>query len=288
MVRAGEVDFAVLPARAWPAAGAPAFAALQAPFVLGHLRRRPSRDRRPGRRSAQGDLEHAGVVPLYLAPAQLRRLLTVKPLAGPEDFRGLRIRLYDEATTAASCRRSARGRSRASRPTTCSSACSSGDSTGSRPRRGPCSTTTTGARAHHITAYALFTASTRSSRRPRAWERLSPEPAGRDPAAARDTARFGPAQPWPATPKRSSSCADRRARDRRRAPAQLEALADATEPVRVALRRRPATAPVMRALEATEGAGPQMLAAPDACAPRPARAPRASRTTRRRSRRAPT
>ena len=34
-VRAGDEDFAILPSRAWAKAGVPAFAALQAPFVLG-------------------------------------------------------------------------------------------------------------------------------------------------------------------------------------------------------------------------------------------------------------
>ena len=53
---------------------------------------------------------------------------------------------------------------------------------------------------------------------------------------------------------------------------QLAALADATEPVRAALRGDAATGPVLKALEATPGAGPQALDAPSDCTkPVPAR-----------------
>ena len=54
---------------------------------------------------------------------------------------------------------------------------------------------------------------------------------------------------------------------------QLQGLADATESVRVALRQAPATTAVMRALEATDGAGPHVLETPEACASRVAPAP---------------
>jgi len=47
--------------------------------------------------------------------------------------------------------------------------------------------------------------------------------------------------------------------------AQLSALAGATEPVRAALRDNAATAPVLKALESTPGAGPQVLYAPSDC-----------------------
>ena len=53
---------------------------------------------------------------------------------------------------------------------------------------------------------------------------------------------------------------------------QLAALADATAPVRAALRGNDATGPVLKALEATLGAGPQALEAPSECSkPVPAR-----------------
>jgi hypothetical protein len=47
--------------------------------------------------------------------------------------------------------------------------------------------------------------------------------------------------------------------------ADLQALAAATEPVRAALARDPATAEVMRHLRATPGAGPEALPAPKDC-----------------------
>ncbi|MDA0160758.1 TRAP transporter substrate-binding protein [Solirubrobacter ginsenosidimutans] len=272
MVRAGELDFAVLPGRTWSSAGAPAFAALQAPFVLTTFDAARRALAGPADALLKADLEHAGVVPLYLAPSDPRRFLTLKPLAGPEAFRGLRIRLYDEATTAASVQ------ALGARPV-------QGISTGEvykRLEEGRLDGLETAAgtvisydywrAAHNLTAYAMFTGIETLVASSAAWKRLSPSQREVIQAAAEDTARADTRRPAADAEAVESVCSTGM-RLKEASVAQLRGFAGATESVRAALRQAPATAAVMRAFEATDGAGPRRLAFPAACAPRPARAP---------------
>ena len=207
MVRAGEVDFAFLPGRTWSAVGAPAFGALQAPFVLTTFDATRRALRGPAGAALKADLEHAGVVPLYLAPSHPRRFLTLKPLAGPEPFRGLRIRLYDEATTAASVQ------ALGARPVQGIST----DEVLERLQQGRLDGLETAAgtvlsydywrAAHHLTAYAMFSGIDTFVASSAAWKRLSPSQREVIRAAAQDTARADLRIMADDADERSSRCA---------------------------------------------------------------------------------
>ena len=100
-IRAGKVDFGVLPARAWAPAGVEAFDALQAPFVLGSYDVARAAIAGPAGSALTQALEKAGVTALGLVPAELRRVLSVRPLPTPDAFRGMSIRIADNDTSAA-------------------------------------------------------------------------------------------------------------------------------------------------------------------------------------------
>lgn len=263
-VRAGKVDFAIVPGRAWQAAGVPAFAALQAPFVLG--------DYDVARRAIAGPaggvlgdaLEDAGVVPLGLVPAQLRRVLSVEPLLTKADFRGRRIRINDNATSAADLR--ALG-AEPIQGITNESAVHGLDNGGldgveTAPMWAVANKYWHAAR--RLTAYALFDAVYTFVASRAAWERLPEDQQAAIRAAADDTARFSATLPDRDAASVEQLCSAG-VRVSTPAPGQLHAIAAATEPVRAALRRDPATANVMRLLEQTDGAGPKLLPTPAAC-----------------------
>jgi TRAP-type C4-dicarboxylate transport system substrate-binding protein len=263
-IRAGKADFGVLPARAWAPAGVEAFDALQAPFVLGGYDVARAALAGPAGTALKRALEDAGVTALGLVPAELRRVLSVRPLATPGAYQGMSIRIPDNETSAASLR-----------------------SLGARPieeitadevlrqlrmhELGGAETAPVwavannyGKYAQHITGYALFDRVDTLVASPSAWKRLSSGQQAAVRAAVEDTVGF------------AGSLADRDSKNlatlcrsgvRVTTPteAQLSALVDATEPVRAALRSDPATASVLQALEATDGAGPQLLDVPSAC-----------------------
>ena len=80
----------MLPARAWAPAGVKAFDALQAPFVLGNYDAARAALAGPAGTRSRRRWSKAGVIPLGLVPAELRRILSVRPLATLGAFRGLR------------------------------------------------------------------------------------------------------------------------------------------------------------------------------------------------------
>jgi TRAP-type C4-dicarboxylate transport system substrate-binding protein len=100
-VRAGSVSFAFGPTREWQSAGAPAFAALQAPFVLSNYSTARAAVAGPAGRLLLSQLSAAGVHPLALVPLQLRRILSVTPIRSQGDLDGLRVRIIDNPTTKA-------------------------------------------------------------------------------------------------------------------------------------------------------------------------------------------
>ena len=141
--------------------------------------------------------------------------------------------------------------------------------------------------AHHLTAYAMFSGIETLVASSAAWERLSPSQRTVIQAAARDTARADTRKPAADAEAVEALCSTG-VRMTETSPAQLQGFADATESVRVALRQAPATAAVMRALEATDGAGPRHACDPRRLRSAPDPDARAGKTTRRRSQRAPT
>jgi TRAP-type C4-dicarboxylate transport system substrate-binding protein len=102
-LESGKVDAAYLPARAWAAAGAPAFRALLAPFTI-------TTDR-ASQAVAAGPIGHKvlatlprSVIGLALVPAEIRRVLAVVPPDSVSAFAGLRIRIVDNPQTDAEMR----------------------------------------------------------------------------------------------------------------------------------------------------------------------------------------
>lgn len=263
-VRAGEADFGILPARAWPAAGVPEFAALQSPFVLGDYDVARRAVAGPAGAALKDALERARVVPLGLVPAQLRRVLAAKPLATAKDFGGLRIRISDNDTSAADLR--ALGAKPIEGLST--DAVIDGLDGG---RLGGVETAPIwavnlhyGQDGRHITAYALFDSVDTLVASAAAWERLTGSQRTAIRAAAQDTVHFGRTLPERDAASLEQLCGIG-VRVTTPSAAELEALAEATEPVRAALRRDAATGKVMHLLEATDGAGPKLLPTPDGC-----------------------
>jgi TRAP-type C4-dicarboxylate transport system substrate-binding protein len=263
-IRAGKAAFGVLPARGWAPAGVEAFDALQAPFVLGSYDVARAAIAGPAGRALETALRKAGVTPLGLVPAELRRVLALRPLATPDAFRGMSIRIPDNDTSAAALR-----------------------SLGATPvegitaaavrlrlhehRLGGAETAPVfavqngyGAVAKHITGYALFDRVDTLVASPAAWKRLSERQQAAVTAAARDTIAYASTLPKREDENLAQLCRSG-VRVTEPTEGQLAALADATEPVRAALRRAAATGPVMKALEATPGAGPQALDLPRDC-----------------------
>jgi hypothetical protein len=121
-----------------------------------------------------------------------------------------------------------------------------------------------GAIAKQITGYALFDRVETLVASPAAWNRLPPSQRAALTAAARDTVAHASTLPAREAAELAQLC---RGGVRVTAPTdgQLAALAAATKPVRDELRSDASTGPVLKALEATPGAGPQTLAPPADC-----------------------
>jgi len=263
-LRNDQADFGMLPTRAWAAAGVKAFDALQAPFVLGSYDVARAAVAGPAGSALDASLGKAGVIPLGLVPAQLRRVLSVRPLVTSGAYRGRVIKVSANATSAAVIH--SLGGSAIQTIT--------GDDVQNWLREHRLDATEAapifvlgndlGKYARYITGYALFDRVDSIVASPGAWKRLSPQQQAAVRAAAQDTVAFSASLPQRDGDDLAALC---RAGVRVTTPtkAQLTALADATEPVRAALRRDPATGPVLEALERTAGAGPQALAAPQGC-----------------------
>src|SRR4051794_12488829 len=97
----GKVDLGYLPSRDWAQAGAAGFAALQAPGLLTTTAQAVQLAQDPIAAQLLGGLSAKGVVGLGLIPDEARRLITRKPVLGAPDLRGERIRIGDNAQTAA-------------------------------------------------------------------------------------------------------------------------------------------------------------------------------------------
>ena len=270
-IRGGKVDFAVLPARAWAPAGVEAFDALQAPFVLGSYDVARAAIAGPAGSALEQALEKAGVKALGLVPAELRRVLAVRPLATPDAFRGMSIRIADNDTSAAVLR------SLGAMPVEDITAEDVTDRLKSHALSGAETAPIFalgngyGTFAKYITGYALFDRVDTLVASPDAWKRLSSSQQAAVTAAARDTIAYTSTLPKREADNLAELCRSG-VRVTQPTEGQLAALADATAPVRAALRGNDATGPVLKALEATLGAGPQALEAPSECSkPVPAR-----------------
>ena len=263
-LRAGKVDFGVLPARAWAPAGVKVFDALQAPFVIGNYDVARAAVTGPAGRALENALGKAGVEALGLVPGELRRVLSTRPLATPDAFRGMAIRIADNDTSAAVIR------SLDARPVEQVSAEAVPDQLRSHKIAGVETAPVFAVGNHYekfaknITGYALFDRIDTLVASRAAWKRLAKSQQSAVRGAAKDTLAAAATLPKREGGNLALLC---RAGVHVTQPTdgQLAALADATEPVRAALRQNPATGPILKQLEATAGAGPQALAVPAEC-----------------------
>ena len=263
-IRAGKVDFGVLPARAWAPAGVKAFDALQAPFVVGSYDVARAAIAGPAGSALEQALEKAGVTALGLVPAELRRVLSVRPLPTPDAFRGMSIRIADNDTSAAVVRSLGATPVEGITSEAVSDRLKSHRLSGAETAPIFAVGNGYGTLAKYITGYALFDRVDTLVASPAAWKRLSSSQQAAVTTAAKDTIAYTSTLPEREGENLAELCRGG-VRVTRPTEGQLAALADATEPVRAALRASDATGPVLKALEATPGAGPQALDAPTDC-----------------------
>jgi TRAP-type C4-dicarboxylate transport system substrate-binding protein len=100
-VRTGRVGFAYQPARDWAAAGVPGFQALMAPFAITTVAASQRVAASPVATAVLGQLPGYGVVGLGLIAGEPRQVLSVRPLFGPPQFAGQKIRIVDNPQAAA-------------------------------------------------------------------------------------------------------------------------------------------------------------------------------------------
>jgi TRAP-type C4-dicarboxylate transport system substrate-binding protein len=263
-VRAGKEGFAILPSRAWAKAGVPAFAALQAPFVLGtHDAARKAVEGPAGDLLAD-QLRNADVEPLGFVPTQLRRLLATRALTDPQRFDGARLRIVDNETTADIIEALGGKPHQGLASNEVLGELEKGRLDGVESAPSPILDNGYGSAAKHLTGYALFDRVDTVVASPDALKRLSPDQQKALRAAAADTARFAATQAAREDADMAKLCKQGVRVDVPSADA-LRALAAATAPVRASLARDGVTAEVLKQLSATPGAGPQALPAPAEC-----------------------
>lgn len=100
-LRAGRVGFSYQPARDWAAAGVPGFQALDAPFLVTTVQASEQLAASPVAGALLRQLSPLGLVGVGLIPTEPRQFLSTRPLIAPSAFRGIRLRITDNAETAA-------------------------------------------------------------------------------------------------------------------------------------------------------------------------------------------
>lgn len=264
-LRAGRVGFGMLPARAWAPAGVRAFDALLAPLVLGDYDVARTAVAGPAGGALKADLTRAGLVALALVPAELRRVFSLRPLRTVAAFRAVRVRVPDNPTAAAVLR--ALGATPVQGLTNTQTADKLRDRALDGTETAPIWAINNGygALAPNVTDFAVYDRVDTVVATPAAWKRLSVAQQTAIRAAARDTTGYAATLTGRDARNLAQLCRGG-ARVTAISKAQLDAVARATEPVRVALRRDPETGPILAKLEATAGAGPRLLPVSDACA----------------------
>lgn len=100
-LRAGRVGFSYQPARDWSAAGVPGFQALDTPFLVTTVTATEDLAASPVAAAVLRQLTPLGLVGIGLIPNEPRQFLSTRPLIGPADFAGTRLRIIDNPQTAA-------------------------------------------------------------------------------------------------------------------------------------------------------------------------------------------
>jgi TRAP-type transport system periplasmic protein len=260
-LEAGRTEIAYLPARAWSAAGIPAFRALLAPFAV--------TTNETAQAVASGQIARdvlaalpRSVVGLALVPAESRRVLAVQPPLSPADFRGLRLRVGDDPQSAAAF-----------------------EALGATPVQGlPAREAITALRdrridgvesspasilineywtdTRHLSAYGVFPNFESIALSRAAWQRLSPAQREAVRTAAEDAVKS--ARTIIAAQERAELAQLCAAGVRVAVPTaqQLKQLVEAARPAAAGLARDATAARVVAAIDHLPGAGPRPLAAP--------------------------
>jgi TRAP-type C4-dicarboxylate transport system substrate-binding protein len=104
-LRAGKVDIAKIPARAWDTLGVKSFQALQAPLLVDSLQLERRVVTGPLGAEMLAGVRAAGVEPIGVLPGPMRLPLGIsRDLLGPADYRGARIGSRPSAVAAATAR----------------------------------------------------------------------------------------------------------------------------------------------------------------------------------------
>jgi TRAP-type C4-dicarboxylate transport system substrate-binding protein len=260
-LEAGREDVAYIPARAWSAAGIPAFQALLAPFAVTTDATAQALAAGPVARAVLAALPH-GVVGLALVPAESRRILAVRPTLSPADFTGLRVRIVDDAQSASTFQALGATAVQGMSATAATSALARHriDAVESAPN--PILNNAYWSHARQLSGYAVFPKFQAIVVSRSAWERMT---AGQQAAvreAALETVRA--ARAAVAAQEESELSQLCRAGTRIAVPTaqQLQQLAAATQPATLALTSDAVAARVLAAIRKLPGAGPQSLASP--------------------------
>jgi hypothetical protein len=209
-------------------------------------------------------LEQAGVIPLAMAPTELRRVLAVKPITTLAAFRDLRIRVNDNGTSVADVRELGAQPVQGLTNDEAREAIGRGELDGIETAPIWALSNRYFQHARHLTDYALFARVDTLVASVAAWRHLPDSQKDAIRAAANDLADSAGSLSE-GDDKNLAELCHYGVRVEKTSPAELRALADATEPVRAALRANPPTGQIMRLFEATAGAGPQLLPTPSTC-----------------------
>ncbi|HEY6892371.1 MAG TPA: TRAP transporter substrate-binding protein DctP [Solirubrobacter sp.] len=275
---AGREQLGFLPARAWAAHGVGAFKALLAPFAVASEESTVAVASGAAGRQALAALPPE-VVGVGLIPAEPRRIMATRALRSAADFRGLRVRVPDNPQSAADFE------ALGAVPVMGLSG-DKVDQAFEHKRLDAIETVPERALANryyrftkHLTAYAIFPKLQTIVVNRNVWTRLSHEQRTAITAAARDTLEHATR----ALPKNERAELALLCRQKVEVtpptPAEMKALAQSAKPATDALAANGSSAPLLAALGALPGAGPQGSASPlpDECLAAGAGAPTAER-----------
>jgi TRAP-type transport system periplasmic protein len=263
-VRAGRVGFALLAGRAWAGAGVPAFAAVNAPFVVTTYDAARAAMAGPAGKLLSSSLSKAGVEPLAIFSTQLRRLLATRSLTTPAGFRGAKLRIIDSSTTAGTLKALGAQPEEGYASTDVLPALQSGRLDGAESAPRPILGNNYGAVAHRLTGYALFDKVVTFVASPAALKGLSADQQKALRDAGADLVAYASKEASLEADDVGRLCRDGVKVDNPTA-GELSALVSATASVRDGLARDPAAGPVLRLLQKTPGAGAHPLPPPSAC-----------------------
>jgi TRAP-type C4-dicarboxylate transport system substrate-binding protein len=258
-LEAGRVDAGYLPARAWSTAGVHAFDSLLAPFVVTTDAAAQALAEAPVARDVLAALPRS-VVGLGLVPAETRRVLAIRAPLTPEAFSALRVRVVDNARSAAAFEALGAAAVQGLDANETADALSRHAIDGAETAPEQTLANNYWATARHLSGYGVFPKFQSIVLSRTAWERLSRSQQDAVRAAAADAVRAAPEVIAAKEQTNLRQLCGAGAKIDVPTQAQLDALASAAAPALATLDA--GAARVLDAMRALPGAGPQALAAP--------------------------